>query len=87
MADVDIERANSYVEQITREMMRATRKHKPMASWHEAHSVIEEEFDEFWDEVKKGGSVPRDYPALRTEVIQLAAMCLRALHDLRDDQY
>src|SRR5208337_654422 len=38
--------------EVTREVVRATQMYLPLNSPHEAHSVIEEEFDEFWDEVK-----------------------------------
>ena len=64
------------------EISRATAKHAPMNSHHEAYSVIKEEFEEYWAEVCKGGSTPRDPVALRTELIHTAAMCVRALHDL-----
>ena len=43
---------SSIAAEVEAEVLRATRLHAPMNSPHEAHSVIEEEFDEFWDEVK-----------------------------------
>lgn len=65
------------------EFERANGKHKPMNSHHEAFAVISEEFNkEYWDEVCKGGGTPRDPEALKLELIQTAAMCFRALHDL-----
>jgi hypothetical protein len=67
---------------VVAEFDRASAKHPPMHSHHEAYSVIKEEFEEYWTEVKKGGSVPRDPAALRRELIETAAMCFRALHDL-----
>lgn len=71
------------LDEIEREVNKASKKHKPMNSHHEAHSVIAEEFDEYWTEVKKGGSTcPRDPEALRLELIHTAAMCARALQDL-----
>jgi len=60
----------------------ASLKHPPMSSHHEAYAVIKEEFDEYWLEVIKGGSTPRDPEALKLELVQTAAMCLRALYDL-----
>lgn len=72
------------ITQVSEEFKRAAQKHKPMNSHHEAFAVILEEVDEYWREVQKGGSVPRDPVALRTELIQTAAMCFRALHDLCD---
>jgi hypothetical protein len=54
-----------------------------MHSHHEAYGVIKEEFDEYWQEVCKGGATcPRDPAALRMELIHTAAMCLRAMYDL-----
>lgn len=67
---------------VLNEAMRAGSKHPPMHSHHEAYAVIKEEFDEYWAEVQKGGSTPRDPAALKLELVQTAAMCLRALHDL-----
>jgi hypothetical protein len=87
MADVNWPKLDAIKRAVQCEMIRATQKHAPMHSWHEAHSVIREEFEEFWAEVMKGGSTPRDPVALRTELTQLAAMCFRAMHDLSDDQY
>ena len=69
------------------EARRAAQKHPPMHSHHEAYAVIAEEFNkEYWDEICKGGSIPRDPAALRLELIQTAAMCLRALSDLCDGE-
>ena len=68
---------------ILHEAIRASKKHPAMRSHHEAYAVIAEEFEEYWTEVKKGGSTcPRDPEALKIELIHTAAMCLRALHDL-----
>ena len=64
------------------EACRAGSKHPPLNSHHEASAVIKEEFGEYWDEVCKGGSVPRVADALRLELVHTAAMCVRALHDL-----
>jgi truncated hemoglobin YjbI len=64
------------------EAQRAAAKHRPMHSHHEAYAVIKEEFDEYWLEVQKGGSKPRDPEALKLELVQTAAMCIRTLTDL-----
>ncbi len=68
---------------VAMELQRATDKFGPMASGHEAVAVIEEEFMEFrsavfWGVDQKGR--PSDP---RTEAIQLAAMALRYLRDVR----
>lgn len=70
------------IDLVQNETERAITKHAPMASHHEAYAVIKEEFDEYWQEVQKGGSKPREPLALRTELVQTAAMCLRTLVDL-----
>lgn len=79
---MDESKLGFWTDTIRAEARRAGNKHKPMNSQHEAYAVIKEEMDEYWKEVRKGGSVPRDPAALTTELVQMAAMCLRALHDL-----
>lgn len=63
------------------ELERARLEHAPMASAHEAFAVILEELDEFKLEVWKKRS-ERDLVAMRAELIQLAAMAVRAVEDL-----
>jgi glutamyl-tRNA reductase len=67
---------------ITDEAIRASNLHKPMNSAHEAYAVILEEVDEFWEEVKKKSS-ERSREKMREELIQIGAMALRSLHDLK----
>lgn len=67
---------------VMREVERASRKHAPMHSHHEAYAVILEELEEYWREVQKGGSTPRDPQALQTELVQTAAMCVKTLINL-----
>ena len=65
---------------IEEEARRAMAVHGPMRSGHEGHSVIEEESDELWEEIKK---YPGHDPAKwRKEAIHLGAMALRFLVDL-----
>lgn len=64
------------------EFWRSMEKHPNFNSHHEAYSVILEEMDEYWEEVKKGGSHPRSPEALRAELIQVAAMALKGLVSL-----
>jgi hypothetical protein len=71
------------LDEIEQEVLRASAKHAPMNSHHEAYAVILEEVEEYWREVQKGGSTqPRCPKALKEELIHTAAMCVRALHDL-----
>jgi hypothetical protein len=61
------------------EIERAIRKHGPMNSPHEGHSVISEELDELWDEVKADrGRQQSGFD----EAIQTAAMGIRYVADL-----
>jgi len=58
-----------------------------MNSAHEAYSVILEELEEFWDEVKLNPKklAPEEQAARRrrmqNELLQIAAMCVRATID------
>ncbi|HET7566496.1 MAG TPA: hypothetical protein VFJ91_00770 [Gaiellaceae bacterium] len=61
------------------ELRSAQRRHAPMHSPHEGHSVIREEFDELWEHVRADTGRT---PAARAEAIQLAAMACRYVHDL-----
>lgn len=63
------------------EFCRARDKHAPMNSLHEAYAVIEEERDELWDEVKRRKD-SRDFARVYIETVQIAAMCMRLVHDL-----
>ncbi|WP_158795503.1 hypothetical protein [Pedobacter sp. L105] len=50
-------------------------------SLHEGYAIISEEFDEFWDEIKKKEQ-DRDLLKLKTEGIHVIAMMIRTLQDL-----
>lgn len=71
-------------------------RHKPFNSAHEAHGVLAEELEEFWDEVRKKnprdvvpGTVGADTAQARSEqlmvaeLLDLAAAALRAAVDVR----
>ena len=62
------------------ELQRARAKFGPMASTHEAYAVIKEEFDEFWEELRKKNP---DFSNMRDELIQVAAMAIRAAVDCK----
>ena len=74
------------VDEVYAEVFRAVNLHDPMNSPHEAHSVLLEEVDEYWDEVKafnpRKGRDTR--PRQREELIQVAAMAVRAILDTID---
>ena len=68
-------------ELIEKEALRAREKHKPINSVHEGYSVILEEMDEFWDEVKKKSSL-RDPNHMLEELVQIATMARRCAEDV-----
>lgn len=79
---------DSLCQEVSEEVKRAMSLHAGMASRHEAHSVILEELEEFWDEVKLNPRkmTPEQQEAwklkMREELIQTAAMCVRTIADL-----
>ena len=66
------------LREIEKEYNRAAALYRPMNTPHEAYAVIKEEFDEFWDEVKRKNP---DLPKMRSQLIQVAAMAVRTIHD------
>ena len=58
----------------------ACEKSPSFHSGHEAYAVILEELDEFWIEVKANR-----YATCRAELMQVVAMCLRAMAELYPD--
>jgi hypothetical protein len=82
-----LESMHSVIGEVEDEITRAVKIYKPLNSPHEAAAVIKEEYDEFWDEVKtynlKRGRDTR--PRMREELIQLAAMAIRAITDVIDN--
>lgn len=63
------------------EMLRCRARGNCCRSWHEAYGLIAEEFEEFWDEVKKK-STKRDRTNALRELVQVASLCERAAIDL-----
>ena len=53
------------------------------ASAHEGHSVLEEEYEELWKEIKKKTPDPI---AIRKEAIQVAAVALRIAVQFGEDE-
>lgn len=80
-------RVQLQTDRIRAEVHRAIELHAPMNSLHEAHSVILEEFEEFWDEVKMNPKklAPEEQKdrirRMQAELLQVAAMCVRATID------
>lgn len=71
----------NFFDLVQEELERAVAKHPPLHSLHEAYAVILKEVDEFKDEVWKQQKA-RDSHAIRSELVQIAAMCARTAYDL-----
>ncbi len=71
---------------VKEELERSTRLFGDMQSPHEGVSVVREEFEELWDEVKahKGGRNRMGIKG-RTEAVQVAAMAIRFILDCTSD--
>jgi hypothetical protein len=61
------------------ELEQAIKRFPPMKSPHEGFSILHEELDEMWDEVKRN-----DFDGALEEAIQVAAMAVRYILDLQD---
>jgi hypothetical protein len=82
-------KVNLLLNEIGAETHRAGTLFAPMNSPHEAAFVIEEEWEEYRQEVFKHNTSKPDRdtrPRQREELIQLAAMCMRAILDTIDKE-
>lgn len=74
----NLDTVEDVVAAVVAEVTRAAAKHPPMNSAHEGYAVLLEELDEAWAEIKS------DRPeAARQEMVQVAAMAVRFIVDLR----
>ena len=69
------------IDRVKLELVSARSKFPDFNSAHEGKAVIEEEMDELWQEVKHG-----EMRQAREEAIQVAAMAVRFVSDLADDE-
>lgn len=67
------------IEMVMSEYDRATSIHGPFNSAHEGHSVIREEFEELWEEVRRRD---KDGNAMLKEAVHTTAMGLRFIVDI-----
>lgn len=70
-------------EEIDTELMKAMAHGLSFSSLHEAYSVILEELDEVW-EITRQKRKNRNKAKLRHELIQTAAMAIKALHSMEN---
>jgi hypothetical protein len=77
-----------HAERMVAETERAMSLHPPLNSAHEAYAVILEEVEEFWELVKInpkklcGVEQAARLEGMRSELTQIASMCLRTIVDL-----
>ena len=71
------------LNEIAIEVSRAESLHAPINSVHEGYSVILEELDEFWEQVRLKRA-DRNPERMRRELIETAAMCIRTIRDVID---
>ena len=67
------------LQEVAAELQRATLKHPPMRSPHEAWGIIAEEFTELTEEIRRQKP---DREGMRHECVQLAAMAIRLIKDV-----
>lgn len=72
------------VDDAALEAAEARAKHNPYNSAHEAYGVLAEEFKEFEEHVFAKQDT-RDLAAMRRELIQIAAVALRAAAEVCDE--
>ncbi len=70
-----------FAELVRLELAKARGAHVPIRSIHEGYAIIQEELDEFWDEVKKKREF-RNPVRLMEELVQIAAMVQRTAEDV-----
>lgn len=84
-ADTQSARLDQIFLDVDDEVSAAVAKFPAFNSAHEGFSVLAEEVDELWDEVKaKQGA--RDLARLRKEAVQVAAMAIRFILDVCDGE-
>lgn len=74
------EHKETMIEKVIAEYERASKLHKPFNSSHEGFAILKEECDEMWDCIKQN-----EVDHARREAMQVAAMALRFLIDIKPD--
>jgi hypothetical protein len=79
------EAVDGMLHNLKAELGRAMKLHAPLNSDHEAYAVILEELDEYWEQVRLKRE-ERSEARICIELMQTAAMCIRAIHDLHTNR-
>ena len=81
MTQIEVFEMKPFGELVAKEIKKARELHGPMRSVHEGYSIILEELDEVWEEVKKK-TKERDMESLLKELIQVAATAQKMAEDV-----
>jgi hypothetical protein len=73
------EKLHDIMHEVYEELKKAMTFHQSMFDAHQGYAIILEELDEAWLEIKCN-----DKKRTREEMIQVAAMAIRFLHDVSD---
>lgn len=68
------------------ELYEAEKKHSPFNSAHEGFSIIKEEVDSLWDEVRHDPTQDRSFAKMRVYAIKIGAMAIRFIKDLEGEK-
>jgi hypothetical protein len=75
--------AIDYSQAIFEEMVFATSKFPAFTSEHEGYAILLGEVDELWQAIKFNPKNPKRAEQIEKECIQVGAMALRFLHDMK----
>jgi hypothetical protein len=73
--------SGKFAERVHQELQRARVLHAPIHSVHEGYSVILEELDELWEEIRQKRE-KRNEGHMVEELVQVAAMAQRMAEDV-----
>lgn len=76
----DYSKLNRILVTIEKEFEFAASKFGMFHSTHEGYAILKEEVDECWDRIKQNSNLCFE------EAVQVAAMAIRFIYDLADDQ-
>lgn len=75
----------SVIHKVEQELRRARNTYQPMHSIHEGYAILREEVDELWDLIKRSKGM-KGTDSMRVEAIQVAAMAMRFIEDLCEEE-
>ncbi len=71
----------TFADLVAAELAKARKSGKNYANWYQVYGMLEEEVDEFWEEVRKKSS-KRDKLNALLELYQITTICQKAAEDL-----